>query len=214
VHGTTSRPAGCESNFAVGLDGSNSSLADLQAQYAAWRPYYTAKLRKAMGQAKVLIANAPAPSVRRPGAERYHNRIRALCGRPGQKRHFLRCHLSIKGIILPRQARDKHRESTQKRLLFFLQNPHARRQVSAASRDRALDSGSLNEVCRQTLLGQKAQTDLAGLEPVFGLWLTHSEVMLIRHLSHFPLCLSRACLGKMILFSIKGLKKGVLVCTR
>ena len=66
VHGTTSRPAGCESNFAVGLDGSNSSLADLQAQYAAWRPYYTAKLRKAMGQAKVLIANAPAPSVADP----------------------------------------------------------------------------------------------------------------------------------------------------
>ena len=36
---------------------------------------------------------------------------------------------------------------------------------------------SLNAVCRQTFLGQKAQTDLAGLEPVFGLWLTHSEVM-------------------------------------
>ena len=31
-----------------------------------------------------------------------------------KKRHFLRCHLYVKCIILPRQARDKHRESTQK----------------------------------------------------------------------------------------------------
>jgi hypothetical protein len=37
--------------------------------------------------------------------------LQARCG----KRHFLRCHLYIKCIILPRQARDKHRErSTQK----------------------------------------------------------------------------------------------------
>jgi hypothetical protein len=34
-----------------------------------------------------------------------------------RKRHFLR-HLYIKCIILPRQARDKHRESTQKRDVF------------------------------------------------------------------------------------------------
>jgi hypothetical protein len=32
----------------------------------------------------------------------------------GAKRHFL-CHSYIKCIILPRQARDKHRESTQKK---------------------------------------------------------------------------------------------------
>jgi hypothetical protein len=31
-----------------------------------------------------------------------------------KKRHFLRCRLYLKCIILPRQARDKHRESTQK----------------------------------------------------------------------------------------------------
>jgi hypothetical protein len=36
-----------------------------------------------------------------------------------EKRHFLRCHLYIKTIILPRQARDNHRESTQKRVAFF-----------------------------------------------------------------------------------------------
>ena len=34
-----------------------------------------------------------------------------------EKRHFLR-HLYIKTNILPRQARDKHRESTQKRVAF------------------------------------------------------------------------------------------------
>jgi hypothetical protein len=35
-----------------------------------------------------------------------------------RKTYFLR-HLYIKTIILPRQARDKHRESTQKRVTFF-----------------------------------------------------------------------------------------------
>ena len=35
----------------------------------------------------------------------------------GQKTPFLR-HLYIKYMILPRQARDKHRESTQKRMAF------------------------------------------------------------------------------------------------
>ena len=36
-----------------------------------------------------------------------------------KKRHFLR-HLCIKCIILPRQARDKHRETTQKKEWRFL----------------------------------------------------------------------------------------------
>jgi hypothetical protein len=35
-----------------------------------------------------------------------------------RKRVFLRCHFILKMIIiLPRQARDKHRESTQKRVM-------------------------------------------------------------------------------------------------
>jgi len=38
-----------------------------------------------------------------------------------RKRHFLR-HLYIKRIILPRQARDKHRVSTQKRVAFSLRD--------------------------------------------------------------------------------------------
>ena len=43
----------------------------------------------------------------------------------GAKRHFL-CHSYIKCIILPRQARDKHRESTQKRVAFrIVVVPHA-----------------------------------------------------------------------------------------
>lgn len=34
VNGVISRPAGCESNFAIDVSGANSSIADLQAQYA------------------------------------------------------------------------------------------------------------------------------------------------------------------------------------
>ena len=45
--------------------------------------------------------------------------IRLSCARPAiqgqvRKRHFLRCHLYIKCIILPRQARDKHRDNSKK----------------------------------------------------------------------------------------------------
>ena len=43
-----------------------------------------------------------------------------------RKRHFLR-HLYIKCIVLPRQARDKHRESTQKRMAFSYRRPARRR---------------------------------------------------------------------------------------
>jgi hypothetical protein len=133
VNGVVSRPPGCESNFAIDVTGANSSIADLQAQYAAWRPYYTAKLRAAMGPSKILIANAPAPSVADP----------ALNGITIEFEHCA-------GDQSP------HRDATE-----YL----------------AADDFSLNAVCRMTLLGQKAQTDLAGLEPIFALWLTHSEVM-------------------------------------
>ena len=40
----------------------------------------------------------------------------------GRQRHFLR-HLYIKCIILPRQARDKHRESTQKKRATMFSHP-------------------------------------------------------------------------------------------
>ena len=36
---------------------------------------------------------------------------------------YLRCHLYIKGTILPRQARDKHRESTQKKRATMFSHP-------------------------------------------------------------------------------------------
>jgi len=38
----------------------------------------------------------------------------------GKNLHLLRCHLTVKmAIVLPRQARDKHRESTQKHDAFL-----------------------------------------------------------------------------------------------
>jgi hypothetical protein len=40
------------------------------------------------------------------------------CYRQVRKRVFLRSHFILNMIILPRQARDKHRESTQKRVVF------------------------------------------------------------------------------------------------
>ena len=40
-------------------------------------------------------------------------------GRPGEKNAFFLSHLCIKTIFLPRQARDKHRESTQKQTFFL-----------------------------------------------------------------------------------------------
>ena len=39
----------------------------------------------------------------------------------GKETPLLRCHLDTKCIILPRQARDKHRESTQKKSAAFSQ---------------------------------------------------------------------------------------------
>jgi hypothetical protein len=36
-----------------------------------------------------------------------------------KKRHFLRCHIYRKGIISPRQARDKHREHSKKEWRFL-----------------------------------------------------------------------------------------------
>jgi|EP01046_Picozoa_sp_COSAG06_P004173 hypothetical protein len=55
-----------------------------------------------------------------------------------EKRHFLR-HLYIQTIILPRQARDKHRESTQKTTSVLLQVDTARHWLSMAVLERLLD---------------------------------------------------------------------------
>jgi hypothetical protein len=38
------------------------------------------------------------------------------------KRALLRCHLYIKCIILPKQARDKHRENSKKDIAFLQAN--------------------------------------------------------------------------------------------
>ena len=39
----------CSSFFSTDSTGRNASALALQAQYAAWRPYYTASLRRALG---------------------------------------------------------------------------------------------------------------------------------------------------------------------
>jgi hypothetical protein len=51
--------------------------------------------------------------------ERRRRQRRWECRSRCEKRHFLRCHLWIKTNILPRQARDKCRESTQNRVAAF-----------------------------------------------------------------------------------------------
>lgn len=51
----------CSSYYSIGPEGRNASLADLQAQWSAWRPVYTAKLRAALGTDKIIIANVPIP---------------------------------------------------------------------------------------------------------------------------------------------------------
>jgi len=63
LHGTISRPPNCSSKIAVDYAGHNSSLAALQAQLQAWRPYYTAKLRQMLGERALLIANVNAPAL-------------------------------------------------------------------------------------------------------------------------------------------------------
>jgi hypothetical protein len=49
-------------SFDCNGDGQPDTLETLQAQYAAWKPYYAAQLRKALGQ-KMMLANTGSPSV-------------------------------------------------------------------------------------------------------------------------------------------------------
>eukprot|EP00041_Stephanoeca_diplocostata_P011015 m.177753 g.177753 ORF g.177753 m.177753 type:complete len:405 (+) comp18380_c0_seq3:414-1628(+) len=63
---SASSPAACHSHFSIDGHGTNASVADLQAQYAAWKPYYTAQLRQALGTDKIIIANVPAPATPDP----------------------------------------------------------------------------------------------------------------------------------------------------
>jgi hypothetical protein len=135
------RPSGCESFFSSDSSGKNATPAALQAQYAAWRPYYTASLRKVLPPQSIIIANAGAGFISDP---------------------------SLNGITVEFEhcAGD--------------QNPHATAGAAAgaaAAPGAAELQPTLNDVCRQTFLGQRALTDTSGLSPVFGLWLTHSEVL-------------------------------------
>lgn len=116
--------------------GQNTTTAALQAQYAAWRPVYTAKLRVALGPEALLVANAPAPAVADP---------------------------SLNGITIEFE----HCSGDQR--------PHDTTEGTTVG--DVVGPPRLNEVCRQTLLGQKMLTDMGGHTPVFGLWLTHSEII-------------------------------------
>jgi hypothetical protein len=71
-----------------------------------------------------------------------------------QKTAFL-SHLYITAIILPRQARDKHRESTQKKMPFFAP-------LVVAPYDKIMDIGAV--VCRDEEPAGR------GLNAVAGAW--------------------------------------------
>eukprot|EP01046_Picozoa_sp_COSAG06_P039705 COSAG06_NODE_4727_length_3951_cov_2.075897_2_plen_169_part_00 len=116
-----------------------------------------------------------------------------LCGLPeGKHTHLLR-HFILKRIILARQARDKHRESTQKEMVRFLVSQA--RWVSGCV-SRGCGKGWCCSVRKGAFFpsGCKHCT-LHPLRPLRPLHpLQHS---LRRVLS---LCLFRACLGKMLSF--------------
>eukprot|EP00040_Diaphanoeca_grandis_P039774 m.260109 g.260109 ORF g.260109 m.260109 type:complete len:417 (+) comp39228_c0_seq1:100-1350(+) len=154
VHGTTSRPEGCESFYSIDSSQTNSSLDALQAQYAAWRPYYTASLRKAVGPKGILIANANTPAMADPSLN-------------GITVEFEHCAGDQDPHVANLNPNEGDNDTATK--------------VVGTTRTSA-SSGpppppTLNDVCLQTFLGQKALTDMSGLQPVFALWLTHSEVV-------------------------------------
>jgi hypothetical protein len=75
---------------------------------------YYRKGEKLQQSPDLLLAVGIAQESRAGGGDRNGSR-NLLVG----KRHFLRCHLYIKCIILPRQARDKHRENSKKEWRFL-----------------------------------------------------------------------------------------------
>jgi hypothetical protein len=64
------------------------------------------------------------------------------------KRHFLRCHLHIKFIILPRQARDKHRENSKPEWRFLRRR--CLRLPTAAGRTVSGEAVFLSHLYRKT----------------------------------------------------------------
>ena len=54
------------SNFDINGDGVADSFDELDAQYAAWRPYYTQVMRAAVGPDRLLIGNGGAPATADP----------------------------------------------------------------------------------------------------------------------------------------------------
>lgn len=115
--------------------------------------YYTARLRAALGTAKLIIANVPAPSVADPSLNGITIEFEHCAGDESP-------HAALRaGTAGPAAVVDAEDVAAFRR---------------AAARARSF---SLNAACTQTLLGQKALSDLSGRESVFALWLTHSEVV-------------------------------------
>lgn len=152
-HGTTSRPTNCSSHFAVGVNGANSSAADLQGRFAAWRPYYTAKLRAALGPEKIIIANAAMPATADPALNGVTVEFEHCAG--DENPHLRRSGGGGGGGV----------------------DWHSQRLQAVTGGVRSRGGFALNDVCTQAFEGQKALTDMAGLPNVFALWLTHSEVV-------------------------------------
>jgi hypothetical protein len=101
-----------------------------------------------------------------------------------RKRHFCAI-LIVKCIILPRHARDKHRESTHKRMAFS----YRKRQCTNVP---VTSSQHCNEPSRPP-------------DPSA----SHPPVRKTASFFEFSLCLSRACLGKMFVFLYKWLRNAV-----
>jgi hypothetical protein len=100
--------------------------ASVSSLVGAAEPHMCAELlmlRAASGHASVLTRCSYDNSCANP--------------RDGEKTSFLR-HLHIKCIILPRQARDKHRESTQKRMRWDQQRNAQMMQTRRNGKENAM----------------------------------------------------------------------------
>jgi hypothetical protein len=121
----------------------------------------------------------------------------------GKATRFLR-HYYIKCIILPRQARDKHRASTQKIVVArFLRGKIGK--LDAAKRMQQLKS-TMQELLAEAVSHEGARVTAKKARRSLDLAIGEAAIYQVRRRSlflEFPLCLSRACLGKMLIYIYK-----------
>ena len=174
-HGTTSRPPNCSTYYSVDGGGANASVADLQARFAAWRPVYTALLRKGLGDQKIIIANVPAPSVADPSLNGVTIEFEHCAGDQAPHTREASAERRARRIrteaVATWQGAADHSAGAGAGAAIPVGHPL---QHSFVGAEQAF---KLNDICTATLLGQKALSDLAGRPSVFALWLTHSEVV-------------------------------------